>query len=258
MTAPREPSPVYLTISDDENELTVELRRTSKKLPIRVGVGSPGRQSGIWRIWSSNGKHDVYIAARNTMQIQKWSLHESGDWRYQWCTHSAAQDFAGTAERILDRWERPDEIAATGWTKGFSIFVRYEDVVDIPDHDGGAGVSWLPTPSEGHQIGMHLVIARPDRGFVGLGEMGLHLVDGFAMANNHVVLLLANELPIDEQANEALNAEVRRALSLMRADVPWSPGLRMMLYGGDQVGGRRVHDIALTRAAFDSRSDTGA
>jgi hypothetical protein len=51
---------------------------------IRVVVGEPGKQSGAWKIWAGPNKSDVYLGLRAVLGHQKWSLHESGDWRYQW------------------------------------------------------------------------------------------------------------------------------------------------------------------------------
>jgi hypothetical protein len=58
---------------------------------IRVVVGEPGRQSGVWRIWAPPTKFDVYIGVRAILGYQKWSLYETGDWRHAWLTDEKAR-----------------------------------------------------------------------------------------------------------------------------------------------------------------------
>jgi hypothetical protein len=51
---------------------------------IRVVVGEHGKQSGVWRIFAPEKNYgDVYVGVRSLLGEQKWSLHESGDWRFQ-------------------------------------------------------------------------------------------------------------------------------------------------------------------------------
>ena len=64
---------------------------------IRVVVGEPGRQSGVWRIWATRNTSDAYIGVRAILGYQKWSLHESGDWRCQWINVKGQSSSAGAA-----------------------------------------------------------------------------------------------------------------------------------------------------------------
>lgn len=113
---------------------------------VRVAVGRPGHSSGVWRIWATATKSDVYVAARALAGTLKFSLHESGDWRHQWVTKARALTFGGTEDRLLDRWERPPS-GPSGWTRGLTIWIPGEDVTDNRDPERmHADVEWLPAP----------------------------------------------------------------------------------------------------------------
>jgi hypothetical protein len=96
----------------------------SCSLPIRNGrsnmaVGQPGHRSGVWRIWGnppSNVKSDVYVSARTIAGVQKWSLHQSGDFRHQWVTADAASRFTSSPDKRIYSWQRGPE--QDGWITG--------------------------------------------------------------------------------------------------------------------------------------------
>ncbi|WP_051027712.1 hypothetical protein [Nocardia higoensis] len=244
--------PVFLTVGDDQNRVTVQLDPLPRRGAMRLAVGEPGFQSGVWRVWSSRNSSDVYIAARNLTSIQKWSLHESGDWRYQWCSHSIVEEFGGgSSDRILDRWERPDEIGRTGWTRGFSIYIRRDDVVEFPTAADQGDVCWIPLPPEGHEVGIHVVIARPNVGEVGIGAVGLFPIGGYVLPNGHVVLVLIHTYLVAEAVTEGIRSHIDRALALTSNPIAWSPTLRMAFSGVDEQGFRWVRDVAPTQADFE-------
>ncbi|MFE3100371.1 hypothetical protein [Nocardia tengchongensis] len=233
-----------LQIGDGEQE-TVELPGPGGT--IRCGVGEPGCRSGVWRIWSNPKKSDVYVAIRALAGYQKWSLHESGDWRFQWLTDARAAEFSGSTNRIIDQWEQPAEVGASGMTKGFSIWVRPSDIVAIDNDDdpGHAKVQWLPAPPPGYAMGVHIIVARPDQGFVHLP--GAFPFDGYTLADGRVVLVLMQRREFTEEANAGLRDTQREWIS--RSDVDWetvaSP--RMVMSGSDDQGNRFVWDAAVTR-----------
>lgn len=245
--------PVSLTIGSDVGERTFELGRLAKKDAIRIAVGQPGVQSGVWRIWSPKNHSDVYIAARNIAGIQKWSLHTSGDWRHQWCDPRYLDSLDNRSDRIIDQWEQSPELGDTGWTKGLSIYVRHEDVVEMPDIPEQGDVIWLPTPPEGYAVGIHVVIARPDGGRVDVGRMGLTPVVAYTLPNNNTVLVLAGQFEVTPKTVAQNRQLIELALSAMTADMRWTPGLRLTLSGRDEEGGRFARDIAVTEADWVAR-----
>jgi hypothetical protein len=76
---------------------------------------------------------DLYIAQRDVAPYQKWSLHKTGDWLYQWVNseraENRARELGHAGGRVLDRWSQPPEVPGTGWTSAFSINTRHEDLV---------------------------------------------------------------------------------------------------------------------------------
>lgn len=214
---------------------------------IRCGIGAPGRRSGVWRIWSDakSNKSDVYVAIRTLAGYQKWSLHESGDWRFQWVTETRAAEFTESTDRTIDRWEQPAEVGTTGMTKGLAIWVRQCDIVPIENDDEAshATVQWLPTPPPGYAVGIHVVVARPGQGLVDLGRAVPF--DGFTLADGRVVLVLVLGREVTEELNISLREAQREAIN--RSDVDWrtvkSP--RMAITGSDDEGVRFIWDTAV-------------
>jgi hypothetical protein len=210
---------------------------------IRIAVGEPGRRSGVWNVWANRGKSDVYIAARSIAGVQKYSLHETGDWRHQWTTQEQAEKFTGQRDRMLDRWERPDG-GPGGWTRGLAIWVPQPDILDIPQDDQShEGVTWLPEPSPGFAIGIHVVVAKTDRGLVPV--KGAVPVEAFTLANGEVVLVLVSRAELTDERRQWLDKERARARAASgHIDLTAVKAPRMTLFGYDDHGNRVLWDLA--------------
>ncbi len=72
---------------------------------IRIGLGSINSpKSALWTIVVGNSQ--VYFSQRSGMQISKFSLHDSGKWRF------AVNDsnWSKAEDRALKKWDRPNPI----------------------------------------------------------------------------------------------------------------------------------------------------
>jgi hypothetical protein len=240
------PPPVTLTL-DDGHGNREDIVLTGPGGTIRAAIGEPGCHSGIWRIWANKNKSDVYIAIRNIAGYQKWSLHETGDWRYQWVTTERAQQYAKTSERVIDNWAQPQEVGESRLTKGFTKKVRHEDLVPLADIPGSlpAEVVWLPAPPEGHAMGMHVAIMRPDGPQIELQDAVPFA--GFTLSDGRAVLLFASRQPVTDAQNQMIEDAVAKVLARKPAHVHLraEEGLRMSAFGNDLEGGKQVWDIAL-------------
>src|SRR5664279_4401308 len=99
---------LWVSIYDEHGE-GISIHITGVGGTIRVCVGKVGERSSVWRIWANKRSSDVYVAARTIAGVQRFSLHQSGVWRYAW-TASAAQDHVPEdQDRVIDRWQRGDE-----------------------------------------------------------------------------------------------------------------------------------------------------
>ena len=139
---------VTLVVSDGESEVPIELAGPGGK--DRIAVGRPGRPSSVWMVWANKNKYDLYVAARVVAWIQKFSLHESGDWRHQWTPQADLErlvaDQEGGSDRVLGRWQRP-EPNGVGVRQGLSIWVPHGYINDLwGDEQGEDGVIWIPDP----------------------------------------------------------------------------------------------------------------
>jgi hypothetical protein len=230
-------------LADERGEQIGAFHLTGSGGQIRVGVGRPGHRSGVWRIWANKGKSDVYVAARSIAGIQKFSFHESGDWRHQWVTPEQAEKFTAGRNRVMDRWPRPPD-GPGGWTKALSIWVPKEDVQRIEDDDQGSeGVMWTPEPPDGFAVGIHVVVAKTDLGSVRVS--GARPLGGFPLASAEVVLVLIALAEVDDEQRQRI--EQFRAEALAKVPVEGlaaAKAPRVSLFGFDDQGNRIVWNLA--------------
>lgn len=239
-----EPVKFTMWTSAGESE-TVELAGPGGT--IRVVVGEPGRQSGTWRIWAPPNKSDVYIGVRAILGHQKWSLHESGDWRHQWVSPEKAADSGKVHGRIIDRWAQPAEMGDSGWTKGFSIRVRHQNLIAVADAPKAPkDTLWIPTPPEGQFIGLHVAIARPSELAVPLN--GLVPVDGFTLKDGRAVILGLTVEEVTDEHNEMIANALVAAIEVARqngVDLSAVGATRCALSCTSAEGDRSVWDVAV-------------
>jgi hypothetical protein len=250
---PEPASSLFLTMERDGEAETIPVTGVGGTL--RLAVGRVGERSSVWRIWANRATSDVYVAARTVAGVQKFSLHESGDFRYAWTTNAMTSgQFTGISSRVIDQWERA-EPNPIGWTPAMSVWTRSEDVTVMPDDTKPNEVTWLPKARPGRATGFHLVLASPDQGVAEL--RGFAIVDVLALANGHGLIVLASQREVDEPTRAMLHTSRDRAL----ASVPGiqarvgEPGLRLALFGNNDEGHRWVWDMAL---AADDEPDANA
>jgi hypothetical protein len=236
---------VSLSLRDDAGHSeTVELPGPGGT--IRVVVGEPGRQSGAWRIWSPPNKCDIYVAVRAIAGYQKWSFHESGDWRFQWISNKKAKEF-GVDNRIIDQWQPPDEYGDTGITRCLAIRVRHQDLVVVaaPENVPNDAL-WVPSPPEGHLTALHVVIARPDQPEFEL--TGLVPVAGYSLVDRRAVLLFWAVEPLSDELNATVEGYMAASVKVATEngiDLESRVAARMALGGSDENRNRVVWDAAL-------------
>lgn len=217
---------------------------------IRVVVGEPGRQSGAWRIWSPPNKCDVYVAVRAIAGYQKWSFHESGDWRFQWISDEKAKEF-GVDNRIIDQWQPPEEYGDTGITRCLAIRVRHQDLIEVAQPEKvPSDALWVPSPPEGHLTALHVVIARPDQPEFEL--TGLVPVAGYALVDRRAVLLFLAVTPLSDELNATVEGYIAASVKVATdngVDLESRVAPRIALGGNDDDGNRVVWDVALQPGA---------
>jgi hypothetical protein len=240
-------SPTTLTIWDKDG------KQQDSPVPgpggtARVCIGDRhGAHGSVWRIWANRNKSDLYIACRGIVGVQKWSLHESGDWRSQWVTSAYAQHLTNSDNRIIDQWTQPAELEDIGWTPAFAIRARLEDLVDYGDGDElREDIIWMPAPPQGHSANIHVIIARPDR--LTAEVKGLYPFHAFSLADGRAVIVLFCLQPVTaedtSQIEERLQAFGDHPV-VQRASAP-----RATASVVDEEGGNRgVWDIAISKPA---------
>ena len=251
MGIPRKQSLVVLELADERGQQIGVFSLTGPGGKIRVAVGRPGHRSGVWRIWANRGKSDVYVAARSIAGIQKFSLHESGDWRHQWVSPERAEQSTSGRDRVIDRWPRPPD-GPGGWTKALSIWVPKEDVQEIEDDDQASdGVTWVPEPPAGFAAGIHVVVAKPDLEPVRV--TGARPLGGFPLASGEVALVLIALSEVDDEQRQRLELFRAQALAMVPPEgLTAAKAPRVSLFGFVEQGNRVVWDLA---ASYRQQAD---
>jgi hypothetical protein len=240
--------PMWLKVWDDHGN-PHDLPVPGPGGTVRVVVGEPGKQSGVWRIWSPPNKFDVYVGVRAIVGYQKWSLHESGDWRFQWVNDERAAEYGASGNRVIDQWHRPAPVGETGWTRGLAIRVRHQDLVDVANPEKvPAETLWIPAPPEGHMVGLHVVIARPNEQPITLTNV--KPAAGFALVGGLAMLLLASVDPLTDENDQTITDAIAQAIQLAHArgiDLASAVAPRAAIGGNNSDGERFVWDVAIPR-----------
>jgi hypothetical protein len=208
---------------------------------VRFCIGDPnGDRSATWRVWATPNTSDVYIAVRDLAGEQKFSLHESGDWRHQFASADRARAYSRES-RILDQWEQPAEHDASRLTLGFSIRARRQDLADYPERGRKPkDVLWLPIAPDGKATVVHIAISR-------LHDVPMTLVHmapfaAFSLADGRAVLLLVTFEDIPPTLNEQVDSAIRAVTEQIDFAVTKAP--RMLIHGNNEHG-RVAWDVAL-------------
>lgn len=235
----------FVRLWNDEGDVDLRVPITQVGGTVRVAVGEPGRRSAVWRIWANRTHGDIYIASRSIAGIQKYSLHESGDWRYAFTQQyfASIEDEATAhpaATRVLDQWERP---GGDGQVV-LSIRVRAEDVTPVDDTSLKGQIFWIPAPEPGHAIFIGLVMMRTD---LVLELKGAKPIELLLLPSNQGVLVLWKSFPLAESSRTDLARYREQAEALLPAEIrtrKGESGLRLGIFGFDNSGERFVWDMS--------------
>src|SRR6266571_1127500 len=162
---------------------------------VRLGVGNAEHRGTAWRVWANKQTFDVYVAARGIAGAVKVSLHQTGDWRYQWADDETADRHVPYSTRILDQWSRPPR-DPSGLIAGLSIWVPTHELSPVSGDTSPSmtKVSWLSPVPDGEATLLHLVIAQPGLGWTSF--YGALPVGGFMLVNGDALLILAGNTPV--------------------------------------------------------------
>jgi hypothetical protein len=248
----------------DENwwELQVGEDGEKQRIPItevggtvRVAVGEPGKRSSIWYIHAGPNASCVYVFAQTMGAVQKFSLHKSGVWRYAYTDRfwedpeNAELTDEGRKDRLIDRWQRPDETPV----RGPSIRVRAEDVTALDDSTlrRSQRVEWLPAPPDGMATAIELLFFETDTLF----ELKrVRPIAGLLLASGEALVVLERPFEVLPEMNRSIDELTQQVIVGLPPELVarrGEPGHRMGIFGHDNLDHRFVWDTAFQRPAIN-------
>ncbi|APE17768.1 hypothetical protein BOH72_23400 [Mycobacterium sp. WY10] len=202
-----------------------------------------GDHSAVWRIWANRGTSDVYVAVRDISGYQKFSLHESGDWRHQFVTREQAQAVAQTTNRILDQWRQPAEHEQSRLTLGYTIRARSQDLASYPENKGfSKDLVWVPASPDDRVAVIHVAIARAQDAAVQME--GMVPIGGFTLADGRAVLVFYSLQVASAETHAQIDA-VKQQITEQWSGVTPAPSAPRIAIHGNNEHGRFSWDIAI-------------
>lgn len=205
--------PTMLPTITDGQSGEVPLVGRNKRL--RFAVGRLGHQSLVFNVWTGSGsKADVYCAARDAAQEWKFSLHESGVWRY-----AETQDFTGRLgptprldpdDRVIRRWQRPS--SGRDWIHGLTLMFPHGYLGHF--HYGETEprpTLWLTAPAPAMVTVVSLGICYGKIVPFACGG-GATVVGGLALGGGGAVALASYSQPLDPENSPILEGFIRDAV----------------------------------------------
>ena len=177
----------------------------------------------------------------------KWSLHESGKWRFALVSEKAAE-LGHTGDRAFQKWERPGEIGDTGITRGLAMRVRPQDLVTVTQPEKvPAKAVWVSAPPAGYTACLDVLIARPIPPEV-IDQPGLAPFAGFTLKNGQAVVLVGALRPLHEHDPKVIEAAVNEVVNKARKAGKRlnSDNLRAIIGTDNGDGDKLVWDIAIS------------
>jgi hypothetical protein len=229
----------YLSLADENGNVRATVPIDTNGGVVRVAVGEVGKRSEVWRIWANKRTSDVYVAARKMAQVQKFSLHESGRWRYAFTEQGASHLPEGT-DRAIDKWTAKE--ADEGFLAALAIEIRAQDVIEFPDDMKADDVHWIEPPPEGHYVSIRLSFLTPDAGVY--HPLGGNPIEAIGLADNRALIVAYQVEPILALRWDNMEAARRRVLDGLRFSQVM-PGQRLAVFSNDENGIRYVFDTAV-------------
>lgn len=245
---------MYVSISDD-NGKKIDVPVVDIGGIVRFAVGERGFRSSVWRVWAGKNASDVYIAAREAASVQKFSLHESGRWRYAYTEQAVGKHLPDDMDRAIDKWDRR-EFDEAGRLPAIAIEARAKDLCVVPNDDAPNTVRWIAPEPEGSYTSVRISIIKPDTGF--RFPIGGRLIDGIRLANDWFVLIVAATETGHEEKWAGLE-EIRDRVVAANPQIREVEAPRLVIFGNhNETGIRMVYDMTLPAAEVHTNDGDGS
>ena len=250
--------PVVRVYSSPENYRDTPVRTADPKKPIKFAVGSPGRRSGLWRVWSPKDKADIYVQPQSHESLAKVSLHESGDWRFQVLFEKFDSadlrlvNLPDESSRIIDQWVQHPPFA-DGWTDALTVMVPSVDVVDVPGDEikKMQTICWTAEPPFGEAAEFRITLIEKDQSalvFEWPASRRLSVIGAYRVVTGTTVVVTHHRTELADKVVQALTRVRAEQYAGLPSNFSVSPetGPRTVATARFADGYRIYYDLALT------------
>ncbi|TFI41006.1 hypothetical protein E4P29_22795 [Rhodococcus sp. 1R11] len=250
--------PVVRFYSSPENYRDTPVRTADPKKPIKFAVGSPGRRSGLWRIWSPKNTADIYVQPQSNESLAKVSLHESGDWRCQVLFEKFDSadlrlvNLPDESSRIIDQWTQHPPFA-DGWTDALTVMVPGVDVVDVPGDEVKKmrTIYWTAEPPLGEAAEFRITLIEKEHSallFDWPTSKRLSVIGAYRVVTGATVVVTHHRTELTHKVSQALTRVRAEQYARVPSDFSISAetGPRTVATTHFADGYRVYYDLALT------------
>jgi len=208
------------------------------------------KRAAPWKIWtnSGQGKSDVYLLCRPLGQSMKVSFHESGSWHFAYTQvafeRKIRASLPGKADRYLDKWDRPEEIAP-GITWACRIVTPWSGPTTEISKSDPEDTIWIPCASEFRATEIDVIFAQANTddslGWPGRNAMGTKLIGAIKLENAETVWIVHHEIKMPDFSKNSLG-KVRFLNGKSRSDIQIGKS-RVLALAVEQNGCRTFLDF---------------
>lgn len=239
----------FILKKDNDDSVIIPFSRHGGKQSI--AFGAEGNRCGLWKV-IVNRKGDIYLVERTLGRSLKLSLHQSGDWRWQFEQESIQRSAVARAavdangNRVMAQWARAS--CESGVLRAFRIFTTGADMAQVPNDPEGKDTIWLPKLGMNELGLIEIILMRPDAAQIELKGLVPAFVAG--TFSEYCVLLTFGKRAIEDKELEIINGlrtQCQTSLNkTMSKTMEKNGALRALVYGSFGADGTaEAYDLAL-------------
>lgn len=205
-----------------------------------------GKQSGVYRLWSSNGKSDVYIAIRALGGEIKTSLHESGECQFSFTSNFIKDKEVHNRYRHIKKWTRTDNLQL-GLSLAFRIVIPSSEMVS--NSSISKKVIWINNNEDDTCVEIAILFSDEKVNIYdwpGKTSMNTKLIDSIKLPNGETVWIVYYMRSMENEM-EQLKDLKEKAYEMLTEEAKSIPYLRGFFFDVENDNSGKYIDFVLNK-----------